>query len=112
MVKEILTDVSKTANGMLGSNAESSISKQTGHGLNERRGGNLSENQSIDRAHGNMVGCVGTAIAGGFMVKKGNSFVGALLILFAIFLFFVVVSDWFRGSSYVNTPKPQFVPTG
>lgn len=112
MIKEVLTDVSKTANGMLGSNSESSISKQTGHGLNERRGGNLSENQSIDRAHGNMIGCIGSAVAGGVMVKKGNVFAGALLMLIAIFLFLVIVSDWFRGSSYVNTPKSQFVPTG
>lgn len=112
MVKEAFTEVSKTANGVLGSNPDSSISKQTGHGLNERRGGKFSEDQSIDRAHGNMVACAGSAIAGGVMVKKGNVFAGALLILIAIFLFMVIVSDWFRGSSYVNTPKPQFLPTG
>ena len=111
MVKEAFTETSKAANGLLGSNPESSISKQTGHGLNERRGGKYCENESIDRAHGNMVACAGSAVAGVVMVRKGNVFAGALLILIAIFLFIVVVSDWFRGFNYVNTPKPQFVPT-
>jgi hypothetical protein len=112
MVKEAFTEVSKAANGALGSNSESSISKQTGHGLNERRGGKFTEDESIDRTHGNMVACAGTAIAGGVAVKKGNLLAGVLLLLFAIVLFFIIVGDWFRGYSHVNTPRARFVPTG
>lgn len=112
MVKEAFTEVSKAANGVLGSNSESSISKQTGYGLNERRGRKFTENEAIDRAHVNMVASAGTAIAGAVMVKKGNLLAGVLLILFAIVLFFIIVGDWFRGYSHVNPPRPRFVPTG
>ena len=104
-IMEWLLAQDKKGNSILGSSNCFTISHQTAQGVNERYDFRLTEEEAMQKAHGNMIlaglGVFFSIIA---FVKK-NPVLGFVLLLIGLVFAGMCISDWQKGKKKVPQIK-------